>query len=391
LATKDIRMLVKAIEGYARWIKFMEKHGRSPQTRYTQTMSDFLIFVINRDMVWEDMFTLDTLKDFQKYSRLKNASRALIALSNYLYNHGKIDQPLEIPRPKTLLPDIYEQYLMYHEQGLPVSQDHFSQVRGILAPFHKYLERYQIELHDLKIKHLDAFMAEFKVAQTTLKTYCYHLRGFLKYLYYERKIIKKDLAGLLVGPRLFAQSKPPKFLRPQEVKKLFAGLKLSTPTDIRTYAMVHLAYTLGLRPVEISRITLKDISFSKGELSLRDRKGGNPMTLPIPEQTIKAMALYLTKGRPKSPSRHLFLTAVLPFRPVSSGTVIGHISKAMKQAGLPSSAYWLRHTYAQNLLNIGRSIYEIKEMLGHQNIKTSQAYLYIDTKLMRKVLFDEEL
>jgi len=61
----------------------------------------------------------------------------------------------------------------------------------------------------------------------------------------------------------------------------------------------------------------------------------------------------------------------------------------MKDAGLSSSAYWLRHTYAQNLLKIGRSIYEIKEMLGHQNIQSSQRYLYIDTTLMRKVLFDE--
>ena len=63
----------------------------------------------------------------------------------------------------------------------------------------------------------------------------------------------------------------------------------------------------------------------------------------------------------------------------------------MKEAGLSSSAYWLRHTYAQSLLTIGRSIFEIKEMLGHQNIQSSQTYLHIDTQLMRKVLFDETL
>jgi site-specific recombinase XerD len=63
----------------------------------------------------------------------------------------------------------------------------------------------------------------------------------------------------------------------------------------------------------------------------------------------------------------------------------------MKEAGLASSAYWLRHTYAQNLLQIGRSIYDIKEMLGHENIQSSRVYLHIDTKLMRKVLFNETL
>jgi site-specific recombinase XerD len=61
----------------------------------------------------------------------------------------------------------------------------------------------------------------------------------------------------------------------------------------------------------------------------------------------------------------------------------------MRKAGLCSTAYWLRHTYAQNLLETGASIYEIKEMLGHDSIETSQKYLHVHTKLMREVLFDE--
>jgi len=234
-------------------------------------------------------------------------------------------------------------------------------------------------------------MAEFKVALTTLRTYRYHLRGFLKYLYHERKIIKKDLAPLLVGAPLFDQKKPPRFLRPQEVQKLFSSLKLSTAVDIRTYAMVHLAYTLGLRPIEISRITLDDVSFTRGELTIKERKTKNPTILPLPKPTIKAIAAYVLKARAKSQHRHLFLTYHSPHRPGRPGTVVGAIRRAMKEAGLTSSAYWLRHTYAQNLLHIGRSIYEIKEMMGHENIQSTQRYLHIDTERMRKVLFNETL
>jgi site-specific recombinase XerD len=71
--------------------------------------------------------------------------------------------------------------------------------------------------------------------------------------------------------------------------------------------------------------------------------------------------------------------------------VIHHIAKAMRKAGLSATTYWLRHSYAQQLLHIGRSIYEIKEMMGHQNIQSTQRYLHIHTELMRKVLFDETL
>ena len=115
------------------------------------------------------------------------------------------------------------------------------------------------------------------------------------------------------------------------------------------------------------------------------------MTLPVPEHTIKAVAAYTLNARPKGTHRHLFLTLCYPHRPVSSTAVIHSISKAMRQAGLSSTPYWLRHTYAQNLLQTGRSIYEIKEMLGHEKIQSTQRYLHIDTELMRKVLFNETL
>ncbi len=74
-----------------------------------------------------------------------------------------------------------------------------------------------------------------------------------------------------------------------------------------------------------------------------------------------------------------------------SATALGdHLRKAVRKAGLRSSAYWLRHTYAQNLLESGASIFEIKEMLGHDKIESTKLYLHVHIKLMRKVLFDEE-
>lgn len=383
---------MEAILDYMRWVKSMDEHrGGSSSIRYTQILIDFLIYVIHKGIAWEKMFTVQTLEAFQTYSGYKGAQRAIKTLSEYLFSQGKIDQPLQLKKPQSPLPDIYEHYFVYLAQSRQPSHLYLRQVRRVLVSFHQYLKSHDLTLAKINIEYLDAFMASFKLSQNTRKTYRYHLRGFLKYLYHDQRIIKRDLAPLLLGPPQFAQRKLPKFLRPKQVKKLFDCLELSTPTQKRTYAMVHLAYSLGLRPVEISRITLDDISFKKRELALTKRKKGNPVTLPVPENTIKAIALYLSKDRPKSLSRVLFLTHHFPYHPVSSNTVTGDISKAMKAAGLSSSAYWLRHTYAQNLLHIGRSIYEVKEMMGHQNIQSTHRYLHINTELMRKVLFDEEL
>jgi integrase/recombinase XerD len=390
MANEDSKMLAKAIVEYLCLI-ISEGKSDNSVTRLTEILTDFLIYAIRTNTVWKAMFTFDTFREFRKYSSLGNTSHAIIALSEYLHQNGRIAKPLRIPSYQKKLPAVYEQYLLHLAKSKEIPQTQVNAVRRVLAPFHDYRRKHQLRLSALKIEHLDAFMAEFRVAKSTLKTYRHFLRGFLKYLYHERKLIKKDLAPLLVGAPEYDRKKPPKFLRPQEVQNLFSSLKLSTAVDIRTYVMVHLAYILGLRPVEISRLTLDDISFTRGEITIRERKTRNPVTLSLPEQTMKALAAYTLKARAKTGHRHLFLTQVRPHRPVSAGTVVGAIRTAMHEAGLSSSAYWLRHSYAQNLLGIGRSIYEIKEMLGHENIQSTQKYLHIDTERMRKVLFNETL
>jgi len=392
VSDKDSRMLAGAMLDYLCQIKSDDSNTDSRKVvRHTEILTDFFIYAMREQIGWKDMFTFDTLIEFRKNTGVKKAGRALIGLSEYLRDNGRIRASLQIPNYQIRLPDIYEQYLCYLEEARAVSKGSIKGSRRVLASFHDYLDSENIDLCALKIEQLDLFMATFKVAPNTRRVYLQHLKGFLKYLRYEKKILRKDLASLLVGAPLFDQVKPPKFLRPKEVEKLFSNLQLSTDTDVRTCAMVYLVYTLGLRPIEVSKITLDDIFFGDGNLRVPDRKTKNPVALPLPEMTIKAIAAYITTSRPKAPFRQLFLTCQNPIRPVSSNTVVYYVGKVMKDAGLSGSAYWLRHTYAQNLLQIGRSIYEIKEMLGHQNIQSSQAYLHIDTKRMRKVLFNETL
>jgi len=61
----------------------------------------------------------------------------------------------------------------------------------------------------------------------------------------------------------------------------------------------------------------------------------------------------------------------------------------MYENNFKASIYWLRHSYAQNLLESGASIYEIKEMMGHKSIDSTRKYLSIHITLMREVILDE--
>ena len=290
-----------------------------------------------------------------------------------------------------VLPTDYEQYLDYYKNRCQEKRT-LQGAKRILSGFNIYLQKSNIDLHKISIEQIDSFLAYYNknLAQSTCKLYRSYLRGFLRYLYQEG-YIKKNLAFLVVGPPEFARSTPPKFLRPKEVQKLFNSLDLSVRRDMRTYAMVHIAYYLGLRPKEISLITLDDISFRQKEISIKSRKTNTPTKLPLPENTIKAITAYIVGGRPVSDHRCLFLQLVRPYKPIVRNDITRHVGICMQKNNLCASAYWLRHSYAQNLLESGASIYEIKEMMGHKDIDSSRKYLSIHINLMRKVIIDETL
>ena len=379
------RRLQQAIDAYLQWMKD-QGHPDTTRDDHHRELQHLIAFVQHGRLRWDQIFSLDVLELFKKQVG-KSYGRALRALSWYLFIHQKIKRPIEkhfVP----LLP-VYEQYLAYRLKSGQVTESTVKQMRRVLVAFCQYLKNDDIDPGTLKIDQVDDFLAQFLVgfAPATCRLYRGYLKGFLRYLYHHQNC--RDLAPLVVGRRLYARSKPPKFLRPAEVEKLFAGLSLSSPTAIRTYAMVHLAYFLGLRPVEIHSISLDDICFTRAELTVRRRKNDNPIVLPIPPAVVKAVSAYMIGARPKGQHRALFLSHQSPHGPLCAGAVAYYMTAAIRAAGINGTAYWLRHTYAQNLLESGASIYQIKEMLGHDKIESTKVYLHVHIKLMRKVLFDE--
>ena len=379
------------IESYLEWM-VLNGYAQSTLRQTEQTLKQFLSFIGRAKYPWDKIFTHHTLSCFLKI-RGPYATHAVTGLSRYLHSQGKIAQPIAMRKSLPSLSVIYEDYLVYRKKYYQAPNIVANRIRRVLKAFDDYCKQNGIDLRSLKIEHVDEFHKIFfkGFSSATRHAYRGYLRQFLSYLFHHHRILTKDLAPLIIGRREYAQAKPPRFLRPAEVKKLFSSLSSSSASGIRTYAMVHLAYTMGLRPNEISRIRLDDIGFGQQLLWLNLRKGDNPLELPIPEHTLKAVAAYIIGVRPESCHRRLFLTLHPPPRPMSPNAVGVCISNAMKKAGLDASAYWLRHTYAQNMLEAGASIFEIKEMLGHDKIESTKIYLRIHPQMMRQVLFDETL
>ena len=299
--------------------------------------------------------------------------------------------PKEFRVKQEVLPAEYEQYLEYYRAQVR-SKLTVQALWRILSGFDIYLKKLNICLHEISIQQVDQFLSLYNTNYSTgtARSNRSYLRQFLKYLY-RGGHIKKDLSQLVVSPPEFARSKPPKFLRPHEVQRLFRFMDLSKAKELRIYAAIHLAYYLGLRPGEVSSLTLDDISFKQKEIFIRSRKNYIPAHLPVPDNVIKAITAYIVGGRPESKSRTLFLQLIPPYKPATSHDISRDTRELMHDSNLPASIYWLRHSYAQSLLESGASIYEIKEMMGHKSIDSSKKYLSIHINLMREVILDETL
>jgi integrase/recombinase XerD len=382
--------LKDAVKQYLQWM-IQNGYAASTIEDYERLLKHFQNFINKRKRPWQAVFDYETLCDFQKNCTLYFAVSAVRGLGRYLVAHQKIASAFVIAHPP--LPDIYEDFFRFLDSGQSISPAQIKFTRTLLCALNTYLTKHGISLERLCIEHLDGFIAQYSSgyrysSRRHIRTY---MRKFLKYLYYQAKMTKRDLAPLVVGAVCFARCKPPKFLKSEELSRLFGHLNSPRNKDLRTAAMIHLSYFLGLRPKEVSLIRLDDIGFGKSQVRIAVRKSANPVKLPLPEDTIKIVAAYVIAGRPKSDRRELFLNHHPPYLPVSAATVGHDITSVLKKINSAATAYWLRHTYAQNLLESGASIFELKEMMGHDNIQSARRYLTIHTELMRKVLFDETL
>ncbi len=381
-------MLDQAVRDYLLWM-IETGYSQTTWSYYERILIRFQKYLSSRHIRWELIFTVATLDEFGKYCQMKNFQQPVRSLARYLYKNNRVTSSFNTKNH--LLSGAYKQYLCYYKKTRQVGKSQIVHTKGILVLFADWLAKERYELADIRIQQLDCFQAEVitHYAPSTRPRLRSVLRGFFRWLYHQ-KIIKRDLASFLVGTPQYGQASPPRFLRPDELQKLFS-IHPQTANEIRTWAMLHLSCFIGLRPIEISLISLDDIQFTKQQITLPRRKSANPISIPLPIAVIKAVADYIMIARPKTTNRAVFIGFRAPHNQVNGAIVSKSITAWMHKAGVPGSSYWLRHTYAQNLLEAGATIFAIKEMLGHDGIQTTSHYLRIHTKMMREVLFNETI
>jgi site-specific recombinase XerD len=212
------------------------------------------------------------------------------------------------------------------------------------------------------------------------------LRSFFRFLRW-RGDITIDLASTVPKVADWRLSDLPKSLQADEVQRLISSCRRETVTGQRDYTLLLLLARLGLRAGEVVALTLDDLDWEAGELTVRG-KGGREDRLPIPRDVGQAMAAYLRQGRPRDCStRRLFVRRRAPLRGFASSVAVCTIvRRALARAGIASprkGAHLLRHSLATEMLRKGASLAEIGEILRHRLVDTTSIYAKVDLVALR--------
>jgi integrase/recombinase XerD len=206
------------------------------------------------------------------------------------------------------------------------------------------------------------------------------LRSFLRFARY-RGDIEKDLAACIPAVANWKQSTLPRAIPPDHVEQVLNSVNRKTAMGRRDYAILVILARLGLRAGEIRPLTLEDLDWKEGLITVRG-KAGRFSQLPLPKDVGAAIADYLRHGRPTTESRCVFLRAKAPAGGSQGQSGVGSMVRhALQRAGIDSprkGAHQFRHALACQMLKQGASLSEIGELLRHRSPQTTAIYAKVD-------------
>ena len=244
------------------------------------------------------------------------------------------------------------------------------------------------DLRDLALRDFRAYLAfrqrgEKSLSPASIARQLSALRTFFRYLN-RRYGVENDAIGLIKGPRVKAPL--PKPLSVSGARDIVAEGSLDERpwVQARNTAVMILLYGAGLRVSEALSLTTDDLPLTRS-LTLTG-KGDKTRVVPVLPIVIEAVDKY-TKLCPYS------LEAGTPlFRAIRGGQLSARQVQLDMQIlrgvlGLPETAtpHALRHSFATHLLTGGGDLRTIQQLLGHENLSTTQRYTGVDVEGLRRV------
>ena len=240
----------------------------------------------------------------------------------------------------------------------------------------------EVEYGDIRL--YIKYLYDCKYNNKTISRHISSLRSFFKYLK-NKDVIKNNPMVLISNPKL--DKKLPKYLNFNDIEKLLTSYDNNNYIGIRNSLILELLYSTGIRVGEIINIKLNDISIHEKSIKISG-KGNKERLVYFGSKCLELIHMYL-----KTSYNILNVNDIDYFFLSKTGKRISdrEIRKIVEDAGKISgiemniSPHVLRHTFATHMLNEGADLRSVQELLGHENLSTTQIYTHLTNEKIRNI------
>jgi integrase/recombinase XerD len=189
-------------------------------------------------------------------------------------------------------------------------------------------------------------------------------------------------------PRL-GRTLPKTILSVEEVERIMTLCEVEEPIGLRDRAILETIYATGLRRLEVVRLKLFDLQLDRGLILVNQGKGKKDRYVPIGERAAAWLRKYIAEARPQLAIEPDDFTAFLttdgePFSRDHLTYVVKERIGATK-SGKGGACHLLRHCMATHMHENGADIRFIQQILGHEDIKTTQIYTQVALRALQQV------
>lgn len=232
----------------------------------------------------------------------------------------------------------------------------------------------------LYIKHL----YDLNYNNKTISRHISALRSFFKYLKVN-DLIDDNPCVLIANPK--TEKRLPKYLNFDDTERLLNSFNNNDYIGLRNSAILELLYSTGIRVSELTNMQVKDISLSNKTINIIG-KGNKERIVYFGTRCLNLLKEYLNKSYVKlnvNDLDYVFLSK--RGKKINDREVRMIIDEASSIAGIKMkiSPHVLRHTFATHMLTDGANLRSVQELLGHENLSTTQIYTHLTDEKIRDV------
>ena len=223
---------------------------------------------------------------------------------------------------------------------------------------------------------------------TTVNRKMSSLRTFYSFLFKEH-IVEINYFEEISGDKI--EKRLPKVLKHEEIMMMLNSIDKNSSLGFRNYLLIKLMYATGLRVSEVCALEIKDIDYSRESIRVRSGKGNKDRDVLVFEELLVDLKHYINNERVELLSRGhdgnlrvLFLNkngSALTERGVRVilNSVIDKMGETFK-----ITPHMLRHSFASSMLNNGADLRTVQELLGHENLSTTQIYTHVSEEKLKE-------